>query len=315
MNDAITANGTVIRGCNGQAELVEVVELLDRSFDNTPREYFERHVLHDPTLRLQDTRVLIRNGKIVSTVQIFPRVMQVAGMELALGGIGNVATDPTERRAGYASVMMSDAIDEMRAERFPLSMLTTTINAYYERFGYRTIVRCMAIIAPLQGTRHPGVRRFRRETDYTYVKELYRKYNAQSNGPLVRDELYWEAQFTFCGEDPGMFLVLEDSGTVVAYIRARVSREHLEIMEFASEHGFAPNFDVLLRSLCSLAPGVPIKLYYAEREQERLRVQYPWTKKEDTDLMILVLENRLASTVEQHLMRPNTMTYWLTDFV
>jgi predicted acetyltransferase len=313
MNDTIAAKGTVIRGCNGQAELVEVVELLDRSFDNTPREYFERHVLHDPTLRLQDTRILIRNDKIVSTVQIFPRVMQVAGMELAFGGIGNVATDPSERRAGYASVMMNDAIDEMRAEGFPLSMLTTTINAYYERFGYRTIVRCVAIIAPLQGTMHPAVRRFRRETDYACVKELYRKYNAHSVGPLVRDELYWEAHFTFCGEDPGMFLVLEEGGMVVAYARARVNNGHLEIMEFASEHGFAQNFDVLLRSLCSLAPGVPIRLYYAEREQERLHVQYPLTVQEDTDLMILVLDNRITPTVERHLMKRNTVTFWMTD--
>jgi predicted N-acetyltransferase YhbS len=313
MNATVVAKESVIRGCNGQVELVSVVDLLDRAYGNTPREYFERHLLHDPTLRLRDTRILLRDDRIVSTVQIFPRVMQVAGTELPFGGIGNMATEPSERRSGYAAVMMNDAIDEMRAEGFPLSMLITTINAYYERFGYRTIARCVATIAPLPGTMHPAVRRFRRETDYARVKELYRKYTAHSIGPLVRDELYWEAQFTFCGEDPGMFLVLEEGGTVVAYVRARVADGHLEIMEFASEQGFAPNFDVLLRSLCSLAPGLPIKLYYAEREQERLRLQYPWTKRDDTDLMILVLDNRIASTVEQRLMRPDAMTYWLTD--
>jgi predicted acetyltransferase len=192
-------------------------------------------------------------------------------------------------------------------------LLSTTINSYYERFGYRTIAREVAIIAPVAGTMHPAVRHYRREKDFTRVKELYRAYTARSVGPLVRDDLYWEAQFAFCGEDPAMFLVLEEGGTVAAYIRARVYKERLEIMEFASDHTVAPNFDALLRSLCSLAPGLPVKLYCAEGEQERLQLKHSQTATLDTDPMLLVLDNRIAQTVEQRLMRRNAFTFWMTD--
>ncbi len=313
MNDTLAAKGTCIRGCTGQCELVSVVDLLERACDSAPREYFERHILHDPTLRLRDTRILTRDETIVSTVQIFPRIMQLAGTEIPFGGIGHLATEPSERRSGYATVMMNDAIDEMRAEGFPFSMLATTLNRYYERFGYRAMVRDVAVLAPLAGRMHPSVRRFRRETDFGRVKELYRTYTAKSVGPLVRDDLYWEAQFAFCGEDPSMFLVLEEGGTLAAYVRARTSKEHLEVMEFASEHAVAPNFDALLQSLCSVAPGLPVRLYCSEREQERLRVQHARTAKQDTELMLLVLDNRIAGTVEQHLMKRNAVNFWPTD--
>ena len=84
----MTATGRVeIRGCRTRAELERAVDLLDGAFANTEREYFERHVLLDPTLQPEDTRMLIRDGTLLSSVQIFPRMLWLHGRQIPFGGI------------------------------------------------------------------------------------------------------------------------------------------------------------------------------------------------------------------------------------
>jgi len=302
-----------VRGCVNREELLQVVDLLDRAFENTPREYFERHVLHDPTLSPEDTRILLRDGRIVSSVQIFPRIMRVAGASIPFGGIGNVATDPSERKSGLASTVMHEAIARMR-QRFPFSMLTTTINRYYERFGYRTVVREQGILAPISGSMSAGVRRFRMDTDLARVKELYRTYTEQSVGPVVRDDLYWEGQFAFCGEDTEKFLVLERDGTIRGYIRARVYKEYLEILEYAAGEDLPAVFDLLLRAVAGMTPPMPIKLYLSEIERARLQLKHRLEIKEDTDLMCVVFDERYAETIERQVMQRNGVNFWSSDF-
>jgi len=313
MNESGLAGEQIIRGCANREELLQVVDLLDRAFDKTPREYFERHVLQDPTLSPEDTRILLHDGRIVSSVQIFPRVMQIAGASVPFGGIGNVATDPSERNSGFASMVMHEAIARMQ-HRFPTSMLTTTINPYYERFGYRTVVRELGIIDPIRGSMSDGVRRFRKDTDLARVKELYRFYTRHSVGPLVRDDRYWEGQFAFCGEDPEKFLILERDGTVRGYMRARVYKEHLEILEYAADQDIPDVIDLLLRAVASMAPSLRIKLYLSETERSRILLQHSFSVKDDTDLMMLVFDKTYAEMIAQQVMRRNAITFWLSDF-
>jgi predicted acetyltransferase len=257
---------------------------------------------------------MVRDGVIVSSVQIFPRIMTIAEEEMPFGGIGNVATDPRERKAGLASRVMEDAISTMQRRGYPFSMLTTTINSYYERFGYRTVIREVAIIPPIPGALEAGVRRFLKEKDFHRVKELYRSYNKGSVGPLVRDDVYWGGQFDFCGEDPDKFLVLDHEGTISGYVRARVYKGHLEILEYAAEGDIAGIFATLLGAVCSLAPQVPVKLYLTDSERERLRLSLHCTVREDTDLMILPLNDRFHPAAERMVLCRNALNFWLSDF-
>ncbi|HUI63752.1 MAG TPA: GNAT family N-acetyltransferase [Bacteroidota bacterium] len=303
-----------LRACEDRDELVEVVGLLDRAFDNTSREFFERHVLQDPTLQLADTRVLVTDGAIISSVQIFPRVMAIVGDEVPFGGIGNVATDPTERRKGLAARVLEDAIRVMKEREYPFSMLTTTINAYYERFGYRTLIREVATIPPISGKIEPGIRKFRKEDDFKRVKQLYRQYTRGAIGPLIRGDIYWEGQFAFCGEDPEKFLVFEQDGATRGYMRARLYKERVEILEYGAEGDIPGAFSALLRAEASMEPGYPIKLYLSKTEQSRIRLSVPHTLSDDTDLMILPLADRIRPTLEEHLTPRNAINFWLSDF-
>jgi predicted acetyltransferase len=299
-----------IRGCASREELAAVVDLLDRAFEKTPREYFERHVLRDATLSLEDTRVLLRDGKIVSSVQIFPRNMWVSGRKIRFGGIGNVGTDPAFRKQGLASLLMRDALARMQERGYPLSVLTTDINPYYGKFGYTTVAR--EVLTFTEIPRGDDARSFDRTHDLEAVMAIYEQYNAGSIGPEVRDEAYWRAQFEFLGDET--FLVAEEAGRVIGYLRAGYEKKDLYVREFAALRSEPRVFAALLGALSLRFPGVPVKLFASEREQARLEIRLPFTVHDDTDLMIAVLDEGYRTLAHDTLMKRNAMTYWLTDF-
>jgi predicted acetyltransferase len=299
-----------IRGCRSREELLAVVDLLDRAFEKTPREYFERHVLHDATLSPEDTRVLVRDGEIVSSVQIFPRAMWVQNRKIRFGGIGNVGTNPAVRKRGFASLLMEDALQRIRERGYPLSVLTTDINRYYEKFGYRTVAREVLTFAEIPGV--GDARTFDRARDLEDVMRIYEQYNAGSIGPEARDESYWRTQFDFLGAET--FLVAEDAGRLIGYMRAGYEKKDLHVREFAAVRDATRVFATLLGALSSRIPGVPVKLFASERERARLEIRLPFTAHDDTDLMIAVLNEDYRALVEETLMKRNAITYWLTDF-
>jgi len=174
-----------IRGCSSEEELLNVIEVCDAAFPKTTKEYFERHLLEDKTLGLSDTRVLLKEGKIVSSVQLFPRIISTSSGALRFGGIGNVATLPSERRNGYAGLLLNDALDYLKTQGIPLSILTTHINSYYEKFGFETVRRTIARIESITGKAYNDIRKFEIEKDLRDVANLYNEFNINKSGALV----------------------------------------------------------------------------------------------------------------------------------
>jgi predicted acetyltransferase len=291
-----------------------VVDLCDRAFQDTPREYFERHVLGDPTLRPEDTLVLVKDGRFVSSVQMFPRTYWVEGRTMKFGGIGNVSTDPAERKHGYAGLLMAEAVRRMRDLGYAFSMLTTGINSYYEKFGYVTVPRRAMVFRGLSPKRAPGVRQFARKQDFGFVRAIYEKYNGELAGPVVRDERYWQGQFDFCGEDPDKFLVLERDGRVTGYIRGNIEKGLLQVLEFGALEDIPATCEALIRSLASRSVGTPVKMMVSDRERESLAPGLTHVIEEDTAMMILVLDDRERARLERTILRPGMLTFWLSDF-
>jgi predicted acetyltransferase len=304
-----------ISQCRSREELEDVVDLCDRAFQNTPREYFARHVLCDATLRPEHTLIGRKGGRIVSSVQIFPRVCWIDGRTMPFAGIGNVATDPAERKSGYAGQLMTEAVRRMTSDGFPFSMLTTTINPYYAKFGYVTVPREVAVFAgpPRHGDEW-AVRKFDRLRDLAAVRELYEGYNLNSAGPIARDDLYWRAQFEFCGEDPDMFLLAERAGHVGGYIRGCEEKGAVQVLEFGAAEEGPVVFHTLLSALSAVKPHLAVKMFLSEREKGRLSPLPPCTVQTDTDTMILVLEEASRPTVEEKLKRPGKYMFWVSDF-
>ena len=186
-----------IRGIR-ESELTEMIDLQCAVFLRDGHARYSAYVQEDQSYALEQTRVVVVNGRIVATLRIWEREMRIGGECIArMGGIGGVCTHPEHRGAGYATAMLEDAISYMRASGYDLSVLFSIIPCgFYRRLGWACI--------PMEGvriTRRRMVRLgetdwdvvpFNEERDLEAVATLYNEYNAQQSGSIVRSRPYWD---------------------------------------------------------------------------------------------------------------------------
>ncbi len=221
-----------IRGLKTGQELEQLVQLLPTVFTSTPLKFFAARFFNDPNLRFGDVRVAEETGEFVSTVTVYRRKMWWQGESIEFGAIGNVATVPEKRGLGLSSALMNDAITLMKKLSFPLSVLFTGINPFYEKFGYFTIPAHTAVIFPNADRKLKfSIRKFN-NNDLVQVAELYEKFNRNLIGTLVRDLDYWQANLKFA-EDDEIFLLAEDGGEIAAYLRMVPNHKKGDVWEFA----------------------------------------------------------------------------------
>jgi len=283
--------GTEVRGVQSHREWLEVLDVLDRAFTETPYTYFERHLFYDPTLEYSHTRILLEGGRIVSTVQIFPRTLYYKGQQIPFGGLGNVGTDPAYRRRGYASRLVRDAIAQMKSQGFPLSLLFTGINPFYEHFGYVTVPRTRYILRAHQLS-YPtnSVRVFDRHRDFQKVQRIYEHFNRNRIGPVVRDETYWKALFRLVDESPDLFLVLEEKGEVVAYIRSKITGHAVHILEFGAYLREAECFEKLATAALQRGHRQEAHILFPDVASYKTCLSFEVGEQTDQELMIALLD-------------------------
>ncbi|RLD14114.1 hypothetical protein DRI50_05920, partial [candidate division KSB1 bacterium] len=113
----------------------------------------------------------------------------------------------------------------------PLSILFTGINGFYERFGFQTAPAWRArFFVPETVPAKFEIRKFK-PTDFEPVQQLYRRFNRNKSGALLREPAYWRANLLFAEENE-LFLVAE-AGTIEAYMRLVPGNPKGEIWEFA----------------------------------------------------------------------------------
>jgi len=175
-------------------EIEACLDVWDKSFEHTPREYFRRYFDGDPWFKPEYTRVCEDEGQIVSIVQICRREVRYGAATLIMGGIANVGTPPEFRGRGYSSETMKSAIDVMINERMDFSMLFTGINAFYEKVAYVTIENTHGVgkLKPEvpQMSLPYDIRPYSSE-DADAIVTLYNDYNSLAVFPVVRTLAYW----------------------------------------------------------------------------------------------------------------------------
>ena len=68
----------------------------------------------------------------VSHVLAYDKVMRYGAGRIRFGAIGDVATDPEHRRRGHAAKLLENAVDYMKRNDLPLSLLYTGTKSLYE---------------------------------------------------------------------------------------------------------------------------------------------------------------------------------------
>ena len=240
-----------IRGVR-ESELEQVVELSCVAFNPDGHERYWQYVKGDSSYRLPQTRVVVVNDKVVSTLRVWERRMRVGASLVTMGGIGGVCTHPNYRGVGYASALMRDTIDYLRMTGCDLGVLFTIIpEAFYQRLGWTSLplhsftVKCDTVGRVADASAWQ-VTDFNPETDLDAVAVLYDLANAQQSGTIARTRAYWDmAPSRIRGVLPTV--VARQNGRIGGYLNYEIEGERVEVCEV----GYAPDDPSVLDALVS----------------------------------------------------------------
>ena len=240
-----------IRGAR-ESELEQVVELCCVAFNPDGHERYWQYVRGDSSYRLPQTRVVVVNDRVVSTLRVWERRMRVGASLVTMGGIGGVCTHPNYRGVGYASALMRDTIDYLRTTGCDLGVLFTIIpEAFYRRLGWTSLplhgfnITCNASTREADSSEWQ-VTDFNPETDLDAVAALYDLTNAKQSGTIARTRAYWDmAPSRIRGVLPTV--IAHQNGYIGGYLNYGIGEKRAEVCEV----GYAPDNPPVLDALVS----------------------------------------------------------------
>ena len=198
----------------------EIVDLIAAVFVEKCRPRYASQHYQDSSYELDQSRVCVVDGKIVSYVRVSDRSMHLGEAVVKLGGIGMVVTLEEYRRRGYSSALLRDAITYMEAQSYDLSLLFTTIQPFYTPLGWASFPQTSfelelhdkKTFVPSGWKR----RAFDLERDLTQISQIYDEHNKGRTGTILRSESLWRDGYS---QQVGMLpsLVVEKEGQIGAY--------------------------------------------------------------------------------------------------
>ena len=198
----------------------EIVDLIAAVFVEKCRPRYASQHYDDSSYELDQSRVCVVDGKIVSYVRVSDRSMYIGEAVVKLGGIGMVVTSEEYRRRGYSSALLRDAIAYMEAQNYDLSLLFTTIQPFYMPLGWASFPQTnfelelhdKKTFAPSGWKSRP----FDLERDLTQISQIYDEHNRGRTGTVLRSESLWRDGYS---QQVGMLpsLVVERDGQIGAY--------------------------------------------------------------------------------------------------
>ena len=198
----------------------EIVDLISAVFVEKCRPRYASQHYQDSSYELDQSRVCVVDGKIVSYVRVSDRSMYIGEAVVKLGGIGMVVTSEKHRRRGYSSALLRDAIAYMEAQNYDLSLLFTTIQPFYMPLGWASFPQTsFELELHDKKTFTPSgwkSRPFDLERDLTQISQIYDEHNKGRTGTVLRPERLWRDGYS---QQVGMLpsLVVEKDGQIGAY--------------------------------------------------------------------------------------------------
>jgi predicted N-acetyltransferase YhbS len=249
-------DGLVIRAARAD-DIDRVLDLLTH-YDQ-PRAAFEPWYEHDPAYRPEQSLLAETNGRLVAHLRIYPRRLRLGGgATMRVAGIGNVITAREARRQGHADRLLRAAVSAATDAGYAYSLLWTHLPHLYSSHGYGEAPE--EILQAVTGLPSANARvRPADDADLPIIAGLQDRFDADRSGPAVRDLAFWRGSRHWLGDD---VLVSDRSGSIAGYIRRRVERDHVSVLEL----GVASDDLHLGRILLAAA---------AEPRQGRLRATLP----------------------------------------
>lgn len=280
-----------------ESELEQVVELNCISFNPNQHERYWQYVKNDSSYRLQQTRVVVVNDVVVSTLRIWERRIRIGDCLVTMGGIGGVCTHPKYQGVGYASALMRQTTEYFKTEGYDLGILFTIIPVeFYERFGWTSL--------PIEGFNLPvnytdrndketlyEIRDFNLETDLDAVASIYDISNAHQSGTISRTRSYWDME-------PSRIrnilptVVAHQNGNPVGYLNYQIDDTSIDIREV----GYLPDH------LDVIDPLINHLLQQCEPENIELIVGMFTPKHPFVDRLITEVDSKVNTTTHTNMM-------------
>ncbi len=137
----------------------------------------------------RDTYVSEVDGQLVGAVSARHHDSWFGGVQIPTAGISSVAVQAESRGRGLLTPMFDAMMTGARDRGALLSTLYPTSPGIYRRFGYAPIVDLMELRVPTLALAVPGdtvPTRRATATDVPAIREVYRRWAVDHNGPLTR---------------------------------------------------------------------------------------------------------------------------------
>ena len=250
--------------------------------------YFRRYFYGDVEWLPYYTTVAVRDGQIVSAVQIVKRTVACGEYQLTMGGIANVATLPEFRGKGYNKLCLEHAIGIMEADAMDFSLLYTGIPDYYAKFGY-TLFPTQALTGAIRPEPALLSAEFRvcpaEDRDMPAIRDCYAAYNRQRPFAVQRTEAYWRDWLNVGpGSVPeGLFVVTNGAGDVVGYAQTTPANVWMfsgseDTEGFVSELAVRPELTESAREEAVTTLLHEIALGYRSVGAERIRLEIAFNR-------------------------------------
>ncbi len=256
-----------IRGVR-ESELAKMIDLQCRVFRPDGHERYSQYVHTDPSYRYDQSRVVVVNGEIVSTLRVWKREMRIGSIAVPMGGIGGVGTDPDHQGAGYATALMKDTIAYMRTVGYDVGVLFSAIPcAFYRKLGWASVP-----LAGFRVTRRASIGlgeagwrvvTFDEGRDIEDCIALYDKHNAQQSGSLVRVRSYWESGPARL-RDILPTVVARRKNMLGSYLNFQVGEKSVNILEVAYDRTQPAALTALVNHLLQICEREDVEELYGD---------------------------------------------------
>ena len=251
-----------------ESELTEMIDLQCQVFRPDGHERYQQYVRTDPSYRYDQSRVVVVNKQIVSTLRVWEREMRIGSIAVPMGGIGGVGTHPDHQGVGYATALMKDTVAYMRAGGYDIGVLFSAIPcAFYRKLGWASVPLAGFRVTRRQtidiGATEWHVTPFDEGRDLEAVIALYHKHNTEQSGSLVRTNSYWNS---------GPARLREILPTVVArhgdklggYLNFQVGQKSANILEVAYDRAQPQALTALVNHLLQVCERQSVEEFHGD---------------------------------------------------
>lgn len=235
-----------------KSELEQVVELNCMAFNPNQHERYWQYVKGDSSYRLSQTRVVVVNDRVVSTLRVWERRIRIGASLVTMGGIGGVCTHEKYRGVGYASALMRQTIDYLKIAGCDLGVLFTIIpEEFYHKLGWTSMplhgfqIKCNSTTLA-ESQSDCQLRAFNLETDLDAVAAIHDVSNAHQSGTLSRTRAYWDMEPSrIRGILPTV--IAQQNGNITGYLNYNIHEKSVEVLEV----GYRPDTPEVLDTYAS----------------------------------------------------------------